>query len=67
MIISINNQTKEVASDATLHFIVFSELGEKQRGTAVAVNNKVIPKHEHEGFILNDGDSNLIIKATQGG
>lgn len=63
----INNEPHDVAERATLAHIVFSQLGEKQKGTAVAVNNKVIARQEQEGFLLQEGDHVLIIKATQGG
>ena len=37
------------------------------RGIAVAVNEKVVPKHEWNGFLLKDNDEVFIIKAIQGG
>ncbi|WP_118949686.1 sulfur carrier protein ThiS [Taibaiella helva] len=67
MKIFINDEPHEVAEEATLAHIVFSHLGVKQKGTAVAVNNKVIARQERDGFLLQPGDHILIIKATQGG
>lgn len=67
MTIYINQQIQTVKEDSTLQSIAFAQLGEKQHGIAIAVNNKVIPKTEHMDFILNVGDQILIIKATQGG
>ena len=57
----------DVAEQATLRSIVFSHVGEKQNGIAVAVNNRVIAKQDRETFQLQEGDNILIIKATQGG
>lgn len=67
MKIKINNQEKEIAEDTTLQNIVFNHLGEKQNGTAVAVNNSVIQKSLYESYQLKANDDILIIKATQGG
>lgn len=67
MKIKINNQEKEIAENSTLQSIVFSHLGEKQNGTAVAVNQTVIRKSEYSGYLLQANDDILIIKATQGG
>ncbi|WP_133779459.1 sulfur carrier protein ThiS [Pedobacter nutrimenti] len=67
MKIKINNQEKEIAEHTTLQNIVFSHLGDKQNGTAVAVNNSVIQKSLYESYQLKANDDILIIKATQGG
>lgn len=67
MTIFINQQAQEITDNTTLSAIVFTQLGEKQAGIAVAVNQKVVPKVEHLDFILKEGDQILIIKATQGG
>jgi sulfur carrier protein len=67
MKISINNEWQEVAAEATLQSIVYARLGDKQQGTAVAVNSKIVPRTEHANRLLQEGDVILIIKATQGG
>ncbi|HWW38579.1 MULTISPECIES: sulfur carrier protein ThiS [unclassified Pedobacter] len=67
MKIKINNQEKEIAEHTTLQNIVFGHLGDKQNGTAVAVNNSVIQKSLYESYQLKANDDILIIKATQGG
>jgi sulfur carrier protein len=36
-------------------------------GMAIAVNQQVIPKDKWDDFHLNENDSVLIIRATQGG
>ena len=67
MTIILNNNPKEVAEQATLESIVAAELGSKRNGIAVAVNNAVIPKTQHDSYIVQPNDAILIIKATQGG
>ncbi|RXK80765.1 sulfur carrier protein ThiS [Filimonas effusa] len=67
MTIILNNSPKEIAERATLESIVAAELGSKRNGVAVAVNNTVIPKTQHDSYIVQPNDTILIIKATQGG
>lgn len=67
MNITVNNEAREFAASPGLSDIVYHLLGDKQNGIAVAVNNRVIPKAERQGYLLQDGDQVLIIKATQGG
>lgn len=67
MEITLNNQKLIIAEEETLQDLVFSQLGEKQNGIAVAVNNSVVPKIDWASTHLNENDTILIIKATQGG
>jgi len=67
MEITLNNQKLIIAEEETLQDLVFSQLGEKQNGIAVAVNNSVVPKNDWTSTHLNENDTILIIKATQGG
>lgn len=67
MQITINNEVLEITAGTTLQQLVFSRLGEKQNGIAVAVNNTVISRNLHDSHILQPHDTVLIIKATQGG
>ncbi len=67
MKIKINNQEKEIEAHTTLQNLIFSQLGEKQNGTAIAVNNAVISKSLHDSYQICENDNILIIKATQGG
>lgn len=67
MKITLNNKPVEVADDATLRSLVVSHTGATQAGIAVAVNNTVIARTEHERYQLQPNDSVLIIQATQGG
>ena len=67
MDITLNNQTHTITESLTLLDFVFSQIGEKQNGIAVALNNNVIPKQNWQTTQLNSNDNILIIKATQGG
>jgi len=68
MEITLNNQKKNLAeSGITVQQLLNSEMPGKQKGIAVAINNRVIPKTEWENARISDKDNILIIKATQGG
>ena len=67
MTITLNNQVIEIESNLMLNTLVFQQVGEKQNGIAVAVNQTVIPKSNWETTVVNNQDEVLIIKATQGG
>lgn len=67
MTITINNKHIELEASTTLQELVLLQLGEKQNGIAVAVNGQVKPKSDWEAVLLNENDSIIIIKATQGG
>lgn len=67
MEITINNQKHIIKESDTLLDIVFVQLGEKQNGVAVALNNQVIQKQYWQTTHLKSNDNILIIKATQGG
>jgi sulfur carrier protein len=66
MIISINNEEKNVSStslNSILQELNFIEL----KGIAVAVNQEVIPKSDWEHFQINERAEIILIQATQGG
>lgn len=67
MEITLNNQKLIISEEESLQDLVFAQLGEKQNGIAIAVNNAVVPKKDWSSTHLNENDSILIIKATQGG
>lgn len=67
MEIQLNNQPKEISSDFSVQQLLNDVVGEKQKGIAVAINNKVIPKTSWAQHIIQANDNILIIKATQGG
>ncbi len=67
MEITLNNQKQNVTEGISLQGFVLEQLGDKQKGIAVAINNSVIPKQEWDQTFINNNDNILIIKATQGG
>jgi len=66
MEISLNNLKRSINS-SSLFALLNEVLGEKTKGTAVAVNDTVVPKTEWEKYELKENDKVIIIKATQGG
>ena len=67
MEITLNDKPTFVTESVTLYDIVFAQLGEKQNGIAVALNNSGNPKANWQTTHLRSNDNILIIKATQGG
>lgn len=67
MEITLNNKSTEISESALLADIVALQMGDKQKGIAVAVNQKVIPRSEWSATTIQQNDNILIIKATQGG
>jgi sulfur carrier protein len=67
MEITLNDIPHTINNSDSLYDIVFAQVGEKQNGVAVAINNTVIPKQNWHTTNLNPNDNILIIKATQGG
>lgn len=67
MEIILNNQSQIINEGSTLQDIVLAQLGDKQKGVAIAVNNVVIQKQAWPLTIVKSNDNILIIKATQGG
>ncbi|WP_169719446.1 sulfur carrier protein ThiS [Olivibacter sitiensis] len=65
--IQLNHQEQELPAGSTLAQLISQQLGGRQKGIAVAINQRVIPKAEHDQYILQTNDQILIIKATQGG
>lgn len=68
MEIKINNQLKSFSNNSlTVQQLLDIEIPEKQKGIAVAISNKVIPKVDWEKTVVSENDDVLIIRATQGG
>jgi sulfur carrier protein len=67
MNITLNDKKFSVSENTNLYNLVVSQLGDKQNGIAVAVNDSVIPKSNWETHTIQSNDNILIIKATQGG
>ncbi|WP_057938335.1 sulfur carrier protein ThiS [Algoriphagus resistens] len=67
MEITYNDQIQQVTKETSVSEFVFSQIGEKQNGIAVAINETIVPKSEWAKTYLKANDKLLIIKATQGG
>lgn len=67
MTVYVNNKPVELEGELTLAALIARVGVKAERGTAVALNNAVIPKAEWETTTINSNDKLTIIKATQGG
>lgn len=63
---TINGEERELDAEASLAQVL-AELRIPPKGTAVAVNDRVVPKTEYEGFRVREGDRIEIIVAVAGG
>ena len=66
MKVQVNNKEVEMTPASTLTQLA-AQLELPVQGIAIAVNNKMIPRTEWEGFILHENDNLVIIKAACGG
>lgn len=66
MEIILNNEKRSISSPKLLD-LLHEILGDKTKGTAVAVNETVILRMDWGNFELKENDKVIIIKATQGG
>lgn len=68
MIIFLNGEQREVATNATLYEVVVGPGdAEPRRGIAVAVNGSVVPRARLTETILEEGATVEIVTAVQGG
>lgn len=65
MNIRINDKETEVGAKSLLELA--TELSLPEKGVAVAVNNKMVPRAQWGDTRLNNGDNVVIIKAVCGG
>ena len=66
MKVQVNNKEVELSPSATIsELTVQMEL--PTQGIAIAVNNKMIPRTQWNGFRLQENDQLVIIKAACGG
>lgn len=65
MKILINNQ--ETLTEVTSVAMLAAELALPERGVALAVNNRIVPRSAWAETALNEGDNVTIIKAAFGG
>ncbi len=65
MNVTVNNKPVETGASTLKELAVQLELPEK--GVAVAVSNKMVPRSEWENFAITDGASIIVIRASCGG
>jgi sulfur carrier protein len=63
--IQVNGESREVADGATLDSL--EDIGVRRDGTAVALNDDVVPRARHAATALREGDRLEIIVAVAGG
>lgn len=66
MHIIINDQPMEFAASMTVSQLL-DELARHSSGTALAVNQVIIPKSQWDTHIINDQDNILLFQAIAGG
>ncbi|WP_300812077.1 sulfur carrier protein ThiS [uncultured Bacteroides sp.] len=66
MKLTVNNQETELAVGGTLLQLA-EQLQLPPQGVAIAVNNRMIPRPQWDGHVLQEGDRLVIIKAACGG
>jgi sulfur carrier protein len=62
----VNGAARDVADDVTLAALL-DEHGAPREGSAVALNDDVVPRAMHGRTVLHDGDRLEIIVAVAGG
>jgi sulfur carrier protein len=65
--VTINLKTFQLPEHGTVADVLPLVQIAQADGIAIAVNEKVIPRGEWEGYLLRQGDRVFIIRATQGG
>lgn len=66
MHIIINDQTMEFAAPLTVNQL-FLTLNQSMTGTALAINQVIIPKSQWDSHLINDQDNILLFQAIAGG
>ena len=66
MTITVNGEARDLADGATLDALL-GVLDVRRDGTAVALNDDVVPRARHGEIVLRDGDRLEIIVAVAGG
>lgn len=65
MNVTVNNKPVETGASTLKELALQLELPEK--GVAVAVSNKMVPRSEWENFTITEGVSIIVIRASCGG
>ena len=66
MTITVNGEARDLADGTTLDALL-ETLGVRRDGTAVALNDDVVPRAQHAGVALRAGDRLEFIVAVAGG
>ncbi|NHB93873.1 sulfur carrier protein ThiS [Photorhabdus cinerea] len=66
MKITVNDQPMEIISPLVVQQLL-EHLERMQPGTALAINQTIIPRSEWNTYQVNDGDSILLFQAIAGG
>ena len=66
MTITVNGEQRDMREGATLESLL-EALGVRRDGTAVALNDDVVPRTRHAATVLRGGDRLEIIVAVAGG
>ena len=66
MTVKINNQPKDILENTSVAQLL-KQLEQPENGIAVAINQKIITKTNWNHKTITNGDTILIIQATQGG
>ena len=67
MVFYVNNKPHEVSVEPTLAAALTELQLADQRGVAVAVNDRVVPRTDWASYALRAQDRITVIRATQGG
>ena len=65
MNVTVNNKPVETGASTLKELALQLELPEK--GVAVAVSNKMVPRSEWENFAITEGVNIIVIRASYGG
>lgn len=65
MNVTVNNKPVETSASTLKELAVQLELPEK--GVAIAVSNKMVPRSEWDNFAITEGVSIIVIRASCGG
>jgi len=66
MQLTVNGEQRTLESQPTVRELI-EQLGLKGRAVAVEVNRKIVPKRQHDGTRLNEGDVVEVVTLVGGG
>lgn len=66
MKVQVNNKEVDIVASSTLTQLV-EQLELPTQGIAIAVNNQMTPRTEWDGYLLQENDHLVVIKAACGG